>query len=361
MRKNLLHLRSGFSLIELTILLTVVALIAVSSLTFLESPATKEFEALSTTRERLDAIELALENYRVNNGRLPCPADRALADSDPKLGEENCLGVGVQNLGVIPARSLGLNLDYLYDGWGRRFTYHIATTICDVNAVAPYGPTNCTKILYGDGPDTDADYLTVQRLNYPADIDNVAYVIVSHGVNGKGGWISGRDALGAAVGIQRMPGTCIDPVANPEDENCDDDDVYILNPYSSAFDDLVRFRTYRQIENAVLDPDTFVMTQDFCLNTVSASIEDIVGDDSAAGNAAYELDQVTLFAPYSAIDQVLSFMMQLQEICAEYYPTAYASATDRKCPGTGRIYDGSIKACTCPSGQAWDNVSRQCS
>ena len=67
--------RRGFSLLELSVVLVIVALLMGGSIV-MGSNAVKAAQRV-TTQERLATIQEALEAYRRTNGYLPCPVDRA--------------------------------------------------------------------------------------------------------------------------------------------------------------------------------------------------------------------------------------------------------------------------------------------
>jgi prepilin-type N-terminal cleavage/methylation domain-containing protein len=75
----------GFTLIELSVVLLIIALIAGSGVVVGKSAL--ESAQLASTYNRLNTIETALLAFR-QNGRLPCPADGTLAASSSNFGVE---------------------------------------------------------------------------------------------------------------------------------------------------------------------------------------------------------------------------------------------------------------------------------
>lgn len=357
--------QSGFSLIELSILLTILALVAVVSMSWFMPSTIDEARKLQLTRQRIHTIEQALRTFRVTQGRLPCAAVRDLDDTDPKNGEENCTGVGIYNLGVVPARTIGIALTNMVDGWGRRFTYQVSTDLCGLGSVGnETTPINCTSITYaaGDGDlivrSTDPENPTTD----PADGINlntaVAYVIVSHGANGDGAWMPSGAQRNAGVASDKEEMNITRPTASPA--IIAPDATYWYDPYNSEFDDFIAFATKDQIEYITADYDRRVLTQTECTNEISTTLSGIT---LAAEVTA--MDAISLDGLENASDEMLRVLWYAQEVCREYYPSAYPADANVKCPG-GRAFDSTnasapdnpVGYCDCPAGApTWTNGS----
>ena len=104
----------GFSLIELSIVLIVFALLA-GSLLPLASGQRQQQEELRAARQLEQALE-ALYAHAVVYGHLPCPADPALAAADAQAGAAAC----PREYGVLPWQTLGLAAT---DPWGSYISY----------------------------------------------------------------------------------------------------------------------------------------------------------------------------------------------------------------------------------------------
>lgn len=396
---------AGFSLIELSIILAVVAIILVGMLAWITPPAIDEAERLRITRERMVMIQSALISYRANFGRLPCPAKRSLIDTHPKNGEEDCTGVdtGVnagegaavtctgrfnatrKNVGVVPARTLGLGLSVMVDGWGRRFSYHVAEDVCPMDT-AGGTPVNCTSSTYANT--ANPGNIIIRTTNPAGGVRVLAdpafapasggavYVLISHGQNGSCGWLpSGvqKPAFWNPAPSSTTPNAIVS--SDGEAENVDQTDgatsVYWKDTYSQTFDDLVMYQTKDQLDSAIKDPDDYLFTNQRCrdLTTILRTFDrtDALWLDSAAMPRHWPWHD-----PYSNSEGVLRVLWYMQEICAQYYAedynrdnvyqdgTAAAGGTDsRACgasslPGPGtivnRAYDFTAKGCVCPTG-----------
>ena len=108
------HPQRGFSLVELTIVLVIVALL--SGGLMLGLAAQRDANNYQEAQRQLDSAKEALFGFAISNGRLPCPATATLANTDSNAGKENCTA----EHGVLPWSTLGLPET---DPWGQRLTY----------------------------------------------------------------------------------------------------------------------------------------------------------------------------------------------------------------------------------------------
>jgi len=90
--KKHLMVAHGFSLLELSIVLVIIALISGFGISMSSNILTSADRV--TTRERLLVIQQALEAYVAKNGYLPCPASRLLTPTDVDFGKEKRIEKG---------------------------------------------------------------------------------------------------------------------------------------------------------------------------------------------------------------------------------------------------------------------------
>jgi prepilin-type N-terminal cleavage/methylation domain-containing protein len=238
--------QSGFSLLEMSIVLSIMAIVMAGALPFLLESG--KSEDADDTVARMDAIEKAMAAYYTEKNSLPCPSDIRAEPETAAFGTAVMAG-GCQSPGVsadqgtirgggVPVKDLGLSDEYAFDGWGRKIDYHI-----DARAANP------STFRY-------SGTLAVRDMNGNALTTTATYVLVSHGPNGHGGYTRANDtrfdagstSMAEAENCNNGGDPCNAPydgvfVKNvPVQENADDS--------SSFYDDVVRYRTSVLIENA---------------------------------------------------------------------------------------------------------------
>lgn len=228
----------GFSLVQLSIFLTIIALAAAATLPGGKGPSLK---ALGTV-QKLETIEKARRGFMAAYGRLPCPASGTQGVGEANFGVEaatpgTCNGGAPaadmlpgaapnDNIvgGVVPVRTLGLPDDYAFDEYGRMITY-----------VADRRATSCTacKALAGGSIEIQDTAGTV--------LENVMAVYISHGPDGHGAF----PAQGSAVAGRR---NAYSTDADTQDNASVDgafavsfDRIFVKKDRTSAFDDIVYY------------------------------------------------------------------------------------------------------------------------
>lgn len=199
---------TGFTLVELAIVLVIVALLA-SGLMVGIAAQRNAAETIDAQRQ-LENIRETLTGFALTHGRLPCPALPNLTSSDASVGVENC----AQPHGVLPWVTLGLPE---VDPWGRRFTYYAHgsfTGAVPSGALASFtlDTVGNANVKAGSGSSS----------NVASDLPAV---VVSHGSRGAGAWQPNGSQL---------PG-----VSGDEAENADADLTFISRTQDGNFDDLV--------------------------------------------------------------------------------------------------------------------------
>lgn len=231
---------TGFTLVEIAVVIVVLSLL----LAMIAGIGTAMVgqQRREATRQRLAGVETAIALFASQNLRLPCPADGRLAGTNANAGLEqfaagacNVGGVaGSQQHGVLPWRALGLSEQDATDGWGNRLTYRVHSdfvaapamnlTFCDPGGTKTprqalaspggYCDPACTAATFPAGctmpsavtanAGIEVRNLAGSRIMDPAlnPSTGAAYVVVSHGENGKGaynaqgtlqgsGWVGG--------------------------------------------------------------------------------------------------------------------------------------------------------------------------
>ena len=213
--------RRAFSLLELSVVLIVIGLIAAAGITL--GDGVLKSAARVKTQERLSTIQFALDSFATANGYLPCPANRGLIPTSASFGVESrtgttctASGAGIVNvsssfIGGVPTRTLGLPDAYAGDSWGNKITYGVSAS--HVGSISSYAQNAGTLTLrYGD--------LTT---NYALSAA-ATYVVLSHGPDGKGSF----PIFGTAVATACGASTHVDTA------NCNDSDAIF---HDTAYND----------------------------------------------------------------------------------------------------------------------------
>ncbi len=239
--------QKGFSLVELSVVLTVIGITLAGALELATSKT--ESDRISETNTRISAIEQAMESFLIKNQRIPCPADATAALSSASAGVESNDGAappicnknnngssGVW-VGGLPTKTLGLPDRYMADDWGRRFIYAVKSDftnnittnpLCDGDSASGASHLICFKY-------TTAGNITVNDSTGAARTTEAVYVIVSHGKNGFGAWTySGTGPLAASSDT--------DEVQNAQDGGVYNS-TFVQKDSSTTFDDIVEYKT----------------------------------------------------------------------------------------------------------------------
>ncbi|MDR3424867.1 MAG: prepilin-type N-terminal cleavage/methylation domain-containing protein [Alphaproteobacteria bacterium] len=134
--------RSGFTLVEMAVVLVVMGLVMLTVLPALNT--VRSANQLSLTQSNLRSLMLATAAYVQANGCLPCPA----ATSGTGFGTEtsyiintsgkptpNACGICSSPEGIPPYVSLGLPASTAHDGWGHWITMRVDPALTN--------PANC--------------------------------------------------------------------------------------------------------------------------------------------------------------------------------------------------------------------------
>jgi prepilin-type N-terminal cleavage/methylation domain-containing protein len=220
--------RSGYTLIELSVVLVIISLLTAGGLTLGAGMVNQA--AHIDTGKILNQINQSLRDYYTVNGRLPCPAARDLAITDTNFGREvnggSCNSTGAitgtsysndVRIGMIPVRALGLSDRAASDG--NRILYAVTRQLTDASV---FGASDgAVHVL----PATGAEIL-----------DDAAYFV----------WSAGKDHKGAPLyTTAATPTTCSGTALDAE--NCDNDNIFRDAPFNNGevvanfFDDHARW------------------------------------------------------------------------------------------------------------------------
>ncbi len=253
----------GFSLVELSVVLTVIGVTLSGALTLAIQKT--ESDKIAETNKKMDAIEKALELYLIPYWGLSfvCPADGTLTTASSSYGvagtasSTGCANNNFNNsgsggnvyAGVVPVKTLFLPDDYMFDGWGRKFTFVIdyrfannRWTNAACNVGKPAGAVACFKY-------TSNGSIQINDSTGTAITTTAVYVLISHGKNGNGAW---KHDVGSRLAASADAGE----MSNAGNDSGAFDNIFVQKDTTSTFDDIVRYKTKTNIlssANAVTD------------------------------------------------------------------------------------------------------------
>jgi len=178
---------SGFTLLEMMLVLLILSMLAGLFVTARIASMMDERKDLTLTR--MQTIQKQVIWFRQINHRLPCPANPALTIASTSYGKENQAGAcdpslggypGTINVaaGSVPSKTLRLGDEFMYDGYGRRFTYEVAQEFTKPKAFCTW-PISGSGVLGLTIKDESANVLSNQML----------YALISFGLNGHGAYL----------------------------------------------------------------------------------------------------------------------------------------------------------------------------
>lgn len=215
---------SGFSLLELAIVLVILGAIGGLSMPLLTAHMTRT--AFLRTRTHQDYVLDAIAVYVQKNKRFPCPAEPHITGENFGLAQESCRMEKAK--GIIPFKTLGISEHYAKDGFKRLMTY----------VVEPELAKKANKLQEESGGlitvKTEEDFSVLPpRTKIEKNQNYVALIIISHGESGLGAFIGNGQA-------GKISGPSLSP---HKKENCDENFIFIE---SNRSDDILRWETRDQ-------------------------------------------------------------------------------------------------------------------
>ena len=248
MKRNSI-VRKAYSLIELSIVLTIVSVLVSGAMTI--SVAKMKQESVKITEERMKVIYGRMRHYLKVNRALPCPAPitdiKSSSSTYGTLG--NCTavsGVFVNNTnqiwGAVPVLNIGLPAEYAEDGFGSKFIYFIDkrfTTASDTSVPPDFATTTFSTMLNDQLSASPLTLWTIKERvsgSLQTITDKAVLGIVSLGEN-KGGAYNANAATANAATAD-----------TDEQTNDSATTVFISSSASSdSFDDIVFYKTASQM------------------------------------------------------------------------------------------------------------------
>jgi prepilin-type N-terminal cleavage/methylation domain-containing protein len=294
--KKIKSASSGFTLVEIAIVLTIIGVLLGSGIMALTGMLNDI--RYRSTRDRMNQVANVLALYTQQNLFIPCPAQPP-DNSGLTTGRALATCSGSNSQGIVPYQDLGLNVEQVQDSYGNFLTYAVNSKFAtnDVQTIPAYD--NVTQecrvpnvwVVSGQnrnprkarfccaGPvSTPAQDLIVRdresggtQLTATRTTNNVAslttagassfvaqntqtpvFVLVSHGRNGFGAYrpSTSKARYQPPAGISYRP----NEVENENDDNVFVSAIYSLSRETSVnayFDDVVIWRTQDQLLSAL--------------------------------------------------------------------------------------------------------------
>ncbi len=277
--------QSGFTLVEMAIVLAIIGLLVGGALSFFR-PLDQNIRT-AETKERMQKVANAMSSFALRNNRIPCPASPDDASPEP-FGAE--LGSGTdgqsqgsctvaQAEGIVPFRTLGIRQEDVIDGYGSYFTYRVSPAFTNQNGggntihdscrsdnwinggsnVSPDKARFCCPSTFYFAINTDlvvddvgGTAISPTRTSDQGNMDSVdatpgnaltaVYILISHGSNRYGKFLVGSTIDPTAKFTQ----TDLFGISETENMNGDVnfvDTIEVLREGNTYFDDIVLWRT----------------------------------------------------------------------------------------------------------------------
>lgn len=233
-------MKQGFSLLELSIVLVIVAIMVAGGLSLTTAKVGQD--QLENTYDEMLNIQKSMQAYATEFGKLPCPASVTLARTDALYGRQatDCADAtppaGVTRveypassgkyvrIGGVPFYTLQMPERYLEDAFQNRYYYAVSEPF-----ITAASSTSTGNIRVVDSAGASIS-------------DEAAFVIFSAGKSHKGAYVAKTGSLFAACDTAAKDG-----------ENCDADGIFIDAPYNDGtvaaqfYDDIILWQTRLQL------------------------------------------------------------------------------------------------------------------
>jgi prepilin-type N-terminal cleavage/methylation domain-containing protein len=182
MNHRITHRRqSGFTLVEIAIVLLIVGLLIGGMMAPLASQL--EQRRVTDTKRAMEDAREALFGFALRNGYLPCPAVSSTNGLEDRTGN-----LCNKRFGYLPWTTLGVSR---LDGWDRVMAYSVTPAFTD--SLTPFTLQTPRDITIGTRN-------TAGQLVQASDMNDIPAAIISFGRNGYGA-TSNQDTLIADAGV----------------------------------------------------------------------------------------------------------------------------------------------------------------
>jgi prepilin-type N-terminal cleavage/methylation domain-containing protein len=261
MTKTSFYQKTGFSLVELAMVVAVIGIVVGASMTVGVSQITKQ--RISNTHQEMQIIKQHLNDYVARNGRLPCPASMTTAATAAGFGSEagaaaTCAGSGAVagtwvktingkgvRVGAVPIVALGLSKEFMADDWGGRYVYIMDRSLGNTTSCNTAGGTGDMAVLDRNG-NTIAE--------------GINFALISHGMDESGAYDADSGTISNACDTAKLAGTNCDYASGADGAA----KTLIKAPYNNGdaaaafFDDYITWGTAVDLSQAC-NPQSAVM------------------------------------------------------------------------------------------------------
>ncbi len=165
----------GFMMVEMAIALIILSVCWGGMLALLQQARLAAQEANS--RDRVLMINKVLNRFHREEGYVPCPSSPEAFNGDALV---RCSGA-VQQIGLVPYKTLGIPAEYAKDGQGSFFTYAVSE-----------GATMKRNLLDSTITTEFLDIVDKFHAPFNGGKEGFAYLLISHGKRGAGAFLGSR-------------------------------------------------------------------------------------------------------------------------------------------------------------------------
>lgn len=172
--------KRAITIIETSLVVIISGLILTSIVGFIAKYTSQH--AIINEDERMHKVNSAIIRYFTIHKSLPCP----LAPNAISTAVTTCSGTTPVE-GAVPYKALGLNIEDIYDEYGRQLTYLINPLYSTPNTSSTTHNTHTTNILiYYNNLPSHSPSGPLMGLVTGDNLITIPYLIINHGVQGRG-------------------------------------------------------------------------------------------------------------------------------------------------------------------------------
>lgn len=226
---------AGFSLLEVSVALIVVGIMASIGLPMLSSQI--QSSKFSKTHANQEYVMTSLASYLQRNKCLPGAADPKARGENYGKAMPPVYGRAAHSIGIVPFQTLGIAERYAKDGFGNYMTYAVKPHFAkseriNVSDVANGEAINLIKYIQGQA-----------HQHLQSETDAIAVVLISHGQKGHGAYLVNGEQIS-------VPSSNIDEAINANSNLQFVDKPYSVNQ-NDYFGHIVLWETIGNIGNRI--------------------------------------------------------------------------------------------------------------